>query len=99
MEIRLRRGRLGLDWCPIPARKSLRASMSAKSSWPTPAVRCMTATRSRPCSPRTSIERGHADGFEYLGMVDPQYAAFRRVFDHPAGAGLGEFHQARRDAV
>ena len=44
-----------------------------------------------------SSARGHANGFEYLGMVDPEPAAFDRLFDHPAGAGLGELHQARGD--
>lgn len=36
------------------------------------------------------IARGHANGFEYLGMVDPKSASFDRLFDHPAGARLGE---------
>ena len=54
--------------------KSSKASTSAKSSWPTPAPRCMTATRSRPCSPMNSID-GYADGTQYLGMVDPQSAS------------------------
>ena len=59
----------------------------------------MTATRSRPCSPTNSIARGYADGFEYLGMVDPEPASFDRLLDHPAGAGLGQLHQARGDAA
>ena len=57
----------------------------------------MTATRSRPCSPTNSSARGHANGFEYLGMVDPEPAAFDRLFDHSPGAGLGQLHQARRN--
>ena len=68
-ETRSRRARSGLAWCPTPTRKSWRASTSAKPSWPTPALRCTTATRSRPCSPTNSID-GHADGTQYLGMVD-----------------------------
>src|SRR3982074_2197843 len=96
--IRLRREESGLDWCPTRARKSLRASTWAKSSWQTLVPRCMTATRSRPCSPRTSIERGYADGSEYLGMVDPKPASLNLIFDHPVGAGLGQFYQAGGDA-
>ncbi len=65
-----------------------------QSSWPMPAHRCMTATRSRPCSPMTSIDRGCVNGFEYLGMVDPPSAAVHRLLDHPPGARLGQLHQA-----
>ncbi len=43
-------------------RKSWKVSRSAKSSSPTPALRCMTATGSKPCSPMNSIARGYADG-------------------------------------
>src|SRR5579872_1316589 len=73
--------------------------MSTRSSLPTPAPRCMTATGSRQCSPTNSSGREHADGAEYLGMVDPQSAAVGGFFDHSSGAGLGEFHQTRRDAA
>src|ERR1700753_1612705 len=89
----------GSGWWPTPAPKYWKALTSAKSSWPMPAVRCTTATRSRPCSPKTSIERGYADGAQYLGMVDPESASSHRLLDHPAGARLGEFRQARRDAA
>ncbi len=46
-----------------------------------------------------SIERRCADGAEYLGMVDPQSASIRRIFDHPFGARLGQLYQARGDAA
>src|ERR1700730_890836 len=60
----------------------------------------MTATRSRPRSPRTSIaRRRYADGTQYLGMVDPKSAAFDRVFDHPVGARLGQLYKTRGDAA
>src|SRR5580692_5059842 len=84
---------------PTPALKFWKASTSAKSSWPTPAVRCTTATGSRPCSPKISIEHGYADGSEYLGMVDPEPAAVRGLFDRSAGVGLDQLHQTCGDAA
>src|SRR6516162_8669091 len=67
---RSRRARCALGWSPIPTPRLPRASMSAKSSWPTPAARCMMGTRSRPYSPMNSTDR-YADDNHYLGMVEP----------------------------
>src|SRR5216684_2157896 len=97
--VRIRRDGCGSGSPTTTPRKFSRASTRARSSWPMLAPRCMTATRSRPCSPRTSIERGYADGFEYLGMVDPEPASLDRILHHPLGAGLGQLYQTRGNSA
>src|SRR5689334_14109672 len=97
-QIRSRRGGCASDWYRTLQRKSSRVSMLAKSSWPMPVPRSMTATKSRPCSPMNLIEREHADGNEYLGMVDPASASRSRVLDHPPRTRVAEFYPACGDA-
>jgi hypothetical protein len=46
-----------------------------------------------------SIEREHADGNEYLGMVDPASASRSRVFDHPPRTRVVELYPACGDAI
>src|SRR5207237_8387129 len=86
-------------YCRTTARRSARDSMTARWSWPTPDPRCTTATRSIPSFPANSINREHADGSQYLGLVDPSAASLDHALGHLAGARLDELHEVAGDAA